>query len=80
MKKGGGRDKRRRFQTAVPEEKSGPISRILNHTWPEPSKFTAAPGAFAMYLLEVNLNSVMIILRGIHALRAVRRDIQLHLR
>jgi hypothetical protein len=38
-----------RFKSQVPPGNFGPISRILNHTFPEPSKSTAAPGALAMY-------------------------------
>ena len=42
-------DARRRFHVAVPlASKVGPISRILNHTCPEPSNVSAVPGALAI--------------------------------
>ena len=42
---------RSKFQVASPlESKVGPMSRILNQTWPEPSNVSAVPGALAIYL------------------------------
>src|ERR1700712_3515553 len=39
------------LKSQVPPGNFGPMSRILNHTAPEPSKAAAVVGAFAIYML-----------------------------
>jgi hypothetical protein len=46
---GGEREENGRFRFHVPAGKTGPMSNILNQTFPLPSKSATLPGAFAMY-------------------------------